>query len=433
MSSAAPLEREPSPALAQVLARAARVVARVIAGESLNSALAGGRAGAPRRLQAATQDVVYEALRGYGRGELLLAQLTHRPLQSRTLEALLFVAMAQLWSKASPAHTLVDQAVEAAALLDESRARGLVNAVLRGYLRREGELRALIGSNPCTRYAYPAWWIERVQAAYPASWCAVLEQGNVHPPMTLRVNRRMSDPATYLETLTAAGIAATMLESGAVLLERPCPVDKLPGFAQGLVSVQDAAAQRAAALLDVRPGMEVLDACAAPGGKTAHILELCDCRVTAMDVSLERTRRIEESLTRLGLHADIVVGDACHAEQALPGRTFDRILLDAPCTASGVVRRHPDIRWLRRPSDVTRFAALQAEMMESLWRLLARDGTLLYATCSVFPTENSEQISAFAERHPDARRVSVSGTDDGQIVPGATNDGFYYACLSNPA
>ena len=421
-----------SHSLAQALERAARIVAQVLAGANLGSALS-AQPKAPGRLGAAAQDLAYGTLRGYGRVDALAARLLRKPVQSRELYALLLVSLAELQASPSAPHTVVDQAVEAAALLGQPNARGLVNAVLRSSLRRAQELDAALSATETGRYGYPQWWIERVRAHYPEQWEDLLEQGNRHPPMTLRVNRRRTDAPSYMARLTKAGIAARQLGEYALRLDRPCPVESLPGFGEGEVSVQDAGAQRAAPLLDVQRGMRVLDACSAPGGKAGHLLELSDCELTALDISAERARRIEDNLLRLGFAAEVRVGDAREANGLLEGRMFERILLDAPCSASGVVRRHPDIKWNRRPSDIGRFARAQAAMLDALWRLLTGNGKLLYATCSVFPEENGGVVRAFLERHPDARRLTLSGIGDGQILPSADSDGFYYALLSKSA
>ncbi len=418
-----------SHSLAEALARAARLVARVLGGASLGNSLAEEPA-EPRRLRAAAQDLAYSALRAYGRVDALAARLLHQPLQNRELYALALVSLAQLEVGGIAAHTVVDQAVEAAGLLGHGRARGLINAVLRNYLRRAPELDTAVRATESGRYLHPQWWIDRVRAAYPEQWQRLLEEGNRHPPMTLRVNRRRSTAQAYLERLAAAGMAAGSLGGYAVQLERPCPVDALPGFAQGEVSVQDAGAQLAAPLLDVRDGMQVLDACSAPGGKAGHLLEIAECRLSAMDLSPGRTRLLEENLRRLGFSADVRAGDAREADRLWEGARFERILLDAPCSASGVVRRHPDMKWLRRPSDIARFAQSQADILEALWRVLAANGKLLYATCSVFPEENGEQVQAFLGRHPDARRLPLSAVGDGQMLPDAASDGFYYALLA---
>jgi 16S rRNA (cytosine967-C5)-methyltransferase len=257
--------------------------------------------------------------------------------------------------------------------------------------------------------------------------------------MVLRVNRRRLSATAYLEKLDQAGIPARALGQDAVLLEKPCRVERLPGFAAGEVSVQDAGAQRAAPLLDVRDGMRVLDACAAPGGKTGHLLELAACELLAVDADGARARRIAENLSRLKLPAKVVVGDCRKPESFWEDKPFDRILLDAPCSASGVVRRHPDIKWLRRKTDASGFGRTQAELLEALWRVLAPDGKLLYATCSVFPEENGAQVENFLLRHPEAEMLPLAGLAESgegssrawecQILPSADSDGFFYALL----
>jgi 16S rRNA (cytosine967-C5)-methyltransferase len=262
----------------------------------------------------------------------------------------------------------------------------------------------------------------------------MLQAGNAHPPLTLRVNARRTTREAYLERLAGEGIEATALETHAILLEKPMPVDKLPGFAQGLASVQDASAQRAAPLLDVRDGMRVLDACAAPGGKTAHLLELADIHLIALDEDAERLRRVGANLERLGLGATLLCGDARNPNAWWDGKPFDRILADVPCSASGVTRRHPDIKWLRRPSDIAKFVQTQEVVMDALWRLLAAGGKLLYVTCSLFREENHLQVARFLERHADAQRLSLPQAEfapehEGQILPDARHDGFYYALL----
>jgi 16S rRNA (cytosine967-C5)-methyltransferase len=303
--------------------------------------------------------------------------------------------------------------------------------VLRRYQREAATLLADIGSTDSGRYRHPGWWIERVRAEYPQDWQSILEQGNTHPPMTLRVNARRTSVAAYLARLEGAGIAARGLGDAAVMLERALPVEALPGFAEGDVSVQDWGAQRTATLLDVRDGMSVLDACAAPGGKAAHILETSDCRLTAVDLSGDRVSRVSQGLSRLGLVAEVKVADSARPETFAEGRLFDRVLIDAPCTASGVVRRHPDIKWLRRESDIASFAATQARLLDALWRVLAPDGKLLYVTCSVFPEENRLGLDAFLARHADARVLPTPGA--GQILPSPMSDGFYYAVVAKNA
>jgi len=424
--------RSPAPgfdhSLAESFALAARIISQVLGGASLTAALATQREDRAA-LRAAAQDLSYKALRAYGRVNALADRLTGRPLEDRPLYALLLAALAELVSGPGSAHSVVHQAVEAASLLERARARGLVNAVLRRYLREAEGLLQAVDSSEEGRYCHPRWWIGRLRAAYPGAYQEVLVRGNAHPPMTLRVNVRKTTTKGYLARLSEAGISARALWGEAIMLERPQRVDTLPGFAEGEASVQDAGAQHVPRLLDVHAGMRVLDACAAPGGKAAHLLERFDCRLMAVDSSRERVQRIAENLSRLGLRGEVRVGDSLRPESYSGGAPFERIVLDVPCTASGVVRRHPDIKWLRRESDIASFARTQQALLESLWRVLAPDGKLLYVTCSVFPEENRLQIEGFLARHAEARVLPVEGTEGGQILPGAESDGFYYALL----
>ena len=426
--------------LAHAFVAAAEAIGRVSGGESLNIALADlkHRASA-QTLAAAAQDLCYNTLRSYGVVDVALERLLQKPLTDFPVRGLLLTALAELAARPQSAHAVVHQAVEAVALLGHSRAKGLVNAVMRNFQRRMPELLSEIQSTESGRYRHPQWWIDALRLAYPREWESVLLESNRHPPMVLRVNRRRLSAKGYLEKLDRAGIPARALGHDAVLLEKPRRVERLPGFAAGEVSVQDAGAQRAAPLLDVRDGMRVLDACAAPGGKTGHLLELAQCELLAVDADGVRARRIAENLSRLKLSAKVVVGDCRKPEDFCEGRPFDRILLDAPCSASGVVRRHPDIKWLRRKTDVSEFCRVQAESLEALWRVLAPDGKLLYATCSVFPEENGAQVDNFLLRHPDAKMLPLPGLAEndkgaprpleGQILPSADSDGFFYALL----
>src|SRR5438445_8487353 len=381
-----------SPSLAQAFAAAAEVVGRVLDGESLNTGLGDLKYRASSQaLAAAGQDLCYNALRGYGLVDVALGRLLERPLADSVLRGLLLAAFAELAARPQAAHAVVHQAVEAAVLLGHSRAKGLVNAVLRNFQRRMHQLLPEIEATEVGRYRHPQWWIDALRAAYPREWEAALLESNRHPPMVLRVNRRRLPASAYLEKLERTGIPARALGQEAVLLERPCRVERLPGFAAGEVSVQDAGAQRAAPLLDVRDGMRVLDACAAPGGKTGHLLELVDRELLAVDADSVHAQRIPENLRSMQLSAKIVVGDCRKPELFWEEKPFDRVLLDAPCSGSGVVRRHPDIKWLRRKTDAPEFGRVQAELLEALWPVLAPDGKLWYATCSVFPEENRSE------------------------------------------
>ncbi len=431
-----PVRSAPEPApdsLARALLLASAAVAAVQAGRSLTEVLAQQAKGELGPTRAQAQDLAYGALRRYGWGEAVLAALLQKPLPEPQLQSLLLCALYRLESRPEQSHTVVDQAVAAAATLAKGNFRGVINGVLRSYLRQRPELLARAAGKPSGAWWHPDWWLSRLRRAYPRDWEAIASAGNGQPPMTLRVNLARGSREEYQARLDAAGIAAEPLGSAALLLQKPVPVDALPGFFDGFVSVQDWGAQRAAELLDARAGQRVLDACAAPGGKTAHILERAGVDLLALDVDGLRCRRVEENLSRLGLRAAVRAADARCPDDWWDGRPFDRILADVPCSASGVVRRHPDSKWLRRETDITQFARVQRQILEVLWPTLAVGGRLLYATCSVFPEENSQQVSAFLARHEDARRIGIDGADELQLLPGSEHDGFYYALLEKTA
>jgi 16S rRNA (cytosine967-C5)-methyltransferase len=414
---------------------AARTVRKVLGGRNLNQALADAAPAAsrlPPPQRAALQDLSYGTLRFYGQLNAILGQLLHKPLQDDSLRCLLLVALYQLQHGKSATHAVVDHAVRAARKINAGAA-GLANAVLRQFLRNRDALLAHAAETGEGRYSYPQWWIDEIRTHYGDKTEAILLAGNQHPPMTLRVNRRRIDRAGYLRLLAAQEMEAREVGEEALLLARPVPVERLPGFAQGMVSVQDAGAQYAAHLLDVHDGMRVLDACAAPGGKTAHILELAEADLQALDKDAQRLRQVAENMDRLQLNARLTVGDASRPEAWWDGKPFARILADVPCSASGVVRRHPDIKWLRRQEDIVGFAQQQAAILAALWQALARDGKLLYATCSVFPQENRDVVEAFLRQNNDARLLPVTGTDQGQLLPNDEHDGFFYALLHKRA
>ena len=417
--------------LAEALLGAAALIAAVLGGRNFDVALAASPLTGVKR--AAAMDLGYTALRAFGRGDFLLGLLLAKPLKDRTARGLLLVALARLEARPDEAHTTVDQAVTAAAQLARGQFKGLVNGVLRSFLRRREELLALADADPVARWQHPAWWIARLQQDHPAQWESILAAGNSHPPLCLRINLRRVTGADFLRQLDAAGIAARSLDATAILLDKPVPVERIPGFGDGLCSVQDWGAQTAAGLLDVEDGMRVLDACAAPGGKAAHLLEIATIDLTALDADAVRATRITDNLRRLGLTATVKVGDAREVDSWWDGRPYDRILADVPCSASGVVRRHPDAKWLRRESDIAGFAETQKTIVDALWRTLAPGGKMLYASCSVFGEENARQVEAFIGRHADARRLPIPGTAtrDAQLhhLPDAEHDGFYYALL----
>ncbi|MDO9273019.1 MAG: 16S rRNA (cytosine(967)-C(5))-methyltransferase RsmB [Rugosibacter sp.] len=422
--------------LAAALLGATDPLAAVISGRTLDAALAETALSATPPtgpLRAAVMDLAYSTLRSFGRGDFLLAQLMAKPLTDIHVRCLLLVTLNRLETRPEHAYAIVDQAVTAASHLAAGNFKGLVNGVLRNFLRRRDALLALADADPVAHGQHPAWWIKRLQQDHPQHWRAILAAGNSHPPMTLRVNHRRIASADFSTRLAAAGIAAHPAGDAGFILEKPMPVERIPGFAEGLCSVQDAGAQRAAGLLDVHAGQRLLDACAAPGGKAAHLLELYDdMDLLALDVDPVRAARISENFVRLGLaspRAVVKVSDAGTPKAWWDGRPFDRILADVPCTASGVVRRHPDAKWLRQPADIKRFAATQARILDALWGTLAGGGKMLYATCSVFAAENEDQVAAFASRHADALRLTIAGAPHLQLLPNAAHDGFFYALL----
>jgi 16S rRNA (cytosine967-C5)-methyltransferase len=417
---------------------AALVVGHVLAGRSLDAELRAlrSRAAAPsREARAAMQDMCYGTLRFLGEIDALLALTVEKPLKSERVRDLLRVALYQLLHTRAAPHAVVDHAVRASAALGQAAAKGLVNAVLRNFLRRREALLGTAHSTDVGRYSHPQWWIDRLRELYPEHYESILRHANGHPPLTLRVNLRATSVDSYLAQLASAGVDARFLGGAAIALERPVPVERIPGFAEGLASVQDAAAQHAALFLDVEPGSRVLDACAAPGGKTAHILELADLDLTALDADADRLERVRSNLARLKLHARVLCADAAHPDNWWDGVPYSRVLADVPCSASGVVRRHPDIKWLRRPEDIAAFAQRQEEILAALWQVLATGGKLLYATCSVFAEENNAQIERFLRHHRDAQRLTLPEPHTnarelaGQILPDEWHDGFFYALL----
>ncbi len=421
---------------------AAEVLAPVMAQrQSLSSSLPPGLQQVSARDRALLQQLCYGTLRWQPRLEKLAGKLLHKPFKSkdRDLHALLLVGLYQLSALRIPEHAALSETVAATQSLGKGWAKGVLNGALRNYLRQRVALEQRLNGDPEFRFAHPHWLIDQLRQAWPEQWQALLEQNNQQPPFCLRVNRRLHTPDSYQTELDAAGQAARpgLLSPDSLYLEVACDVDQLPGFEQGWVSVQDEAAQLAADLLDLRPGQQVLDACAAPGGKSCHMLEreAALAGLDALDISPERLERVRESLTRLNLACDLLEGDA--ADRAWwPGVPYDRILADVPCSATGVIRRHPDIKCLRQPADIPALAALQARILDNLWQLLKPGGRLVYATCSVLPAENSDQVAAFLDRQSDARLLPIEadwGLDTGagrQLLPQHQgHDGFFYAIL----
>jgi 16S rRNA (cytosine967-C5)-methyltransferase len=430
--------------LSEALLKAAYVCAAVRQGQSLPLALHKQFAGlADPGLRGAVQDLCYRTMRDRGRADKLLDTFAGRVPEPPLLRELLVVALTLLdpvgpTGETRPlryaAFTVVDQAVAAAEASPKiRRAKSFVNAVLRTSLRETDRARAVAPPHEALVMNYPKWWVERVRAAYPLQWQAILASGQEPAPLTLRVNRRRSDPVRYLEQLRAWDSEAVSIGTEAIRMGRALPVEAIPGFATGLVSVQDEAAQRAAHLLGAEHGQRVLDACAAPGGKTCHILELADVAMTALDVDANRLLRVEENLQRLGLVAQLRVGHAGRPEEWWDGVPYDRILADLPCTASGIVRRHPDIRWLRRSSDVEALSRQQQHILEALWRLVAPGGKLLIVTCSVFPEEGQVLARDFAQRHRDAAPQPACGQLLPSSGPATDHDGLFFGSFDKIA
>ncbi len=392
--------------------------------------------------QALMQEMVYGALRLLPRLEALARRLLKRPLKQadRDLESLILIGLYQLLAMNTPTHAAVSVTVEASRALGKPAMAALVNALLRRFLRERDDLLAEVEQEPEARWLFPDWLLASLRHDWPTDWDAIIDASNARAPMALRVNGTRISPSDYAARLASAGIAANQIPGthSGLLLDQPRPTRDLPGFAEGLVSIQDSGAQLAAKLLDAAPGQRVLDACAAPGGKTAAILEQAGnaLNLIAIDSDDSRLTTVCATLERLGLSAEVLPGDATSPAGDWSDLLFDRILLDVPCSATGVIRRHPDIKWLRRASDITTLVAIQAQMLDAIWPRLAPGGRLLYATCSLLAAENESQIAVFLSRQPQAREMSLA-TDWGQarqhgrqLLPTqGGHDGFYYALI----
>ncbi len=427
------------------LQAAASVLAAVRGGESATPALTRVSA----ELRPAAQALAFHALRSLGRAEALRRLLASRA-PPPAADALLCTALALAWQEEGapyPPFTLVDQAVEAAKRLPETRQQqSFINACLRRFLRERDALVAKTDQDPVAQWNHPRWWIARLRQDQPDRWQRILAENNAAAPLTLRVNTRRIPVDAMQARLAEAGIASARVGRHGLILERALPVHEIPGFADGLLSVQDAGAQLAAQLLldgvDTSTRLRVLDACAAPGGKTAHIAELVDADVLALDVDPARCERIHQNLQRLGLQAEVRVADAGDVASWWDGQPFDAILLDAPCTASGIVRRHPDVRWLRRETDIAQLAEQQKRLLTALWPLVKPGGRLVYCTCSVFRAEGEAQVAAFVA-HNNGLFLRAG---PGHLMPRSRanpeplpdnepsdHDGFYYAVLQQGA
>ena len=424
-------------------ALAAQVIARVLRGHTLDKAL--GHAwtistGLDAHARALTQELCYGTLRHLGALRALVRPLLTRPAGDSQLEALLCVAVYQLRHGSAADHTVVSNAVDAAGLLKVTSAKGLVNAVLRSYLRNRAKLDALEPPSDEARYSHAQWWIDLVRKEYPDAWADILQTGNSRPPLTLRVNRRGSFRDDELGVFEAAGVPCRPIGIDGIVVKEPRPVVDLPGFVEGRVSVQDYGAQLAAPFLGAEDGMRVLDACAAPGGKTTHILECARCELIALDRDDHRLGNVTENTARLGLTATTLAADAANVASWWDGRPFDRVLADVPCTASGIARRHPDGKWLRRPGDIAQFAQQQCRLLDALWTVVKPGGRLLYTTCSIFAEENEAPVLELMSKQRDTIRCALPWPEgirrhgDGQLLPAGgaaedNHDGFFYALL----
>lgn len=414
---------------------ATQAIEEVFTGTNLNEVLRNIWQIAPQltaQQRGAIQDITYGTLRYYGQLDTILLKLLNKPIQNQSLHYLLTVALYQLCYSKAPAHAIVNHAVSSSRKMTRNPAvSGLINAVLRNFIRQRAALFDQTQPSEIARYSYPQWWIDKLRQQYPRDYKAILLAGNEHPAMVLRVNALRISVNDYQMMLNTQDIQSERLWGNALQLVKPIAVEKLPGFREGLVTVQDAGAQLAAPLLDVQASMHVLDACAAPGGKSTHLIELTsDIELTVLDKHADRLVKLTENFSRLKItNYRLIQGDASYPSQWWDGQLYDRILADVPCSASGVVNRHPDIKWLRRPEDINSFAQTQTTILNTLWLLLKQGGKLLYATCSVFNEENHQIAEKFLSIHQDACQLPIlhEAINNGQLLPGPYHDGFFYA------
>ena len=415
-----------SMALAQKLA--ADSIAAVAQGQNLQDVLAAIRAANPElsaQESGALQDIAYGCQRYLGSLKFMLGKMLNKPIDNLQLESLLLAALYQLHYTRNAPHAVVNEAVESIAKIGRGQYRSFANAILRRFLRERDKLVAACKYDDTAKHNLPQWWVAYLQNHYPKYWHNITAALQSHPPMTLRVNRRHGNAEDYLQKLAAEGIEAKALDEYAVTLTEAVPVSRLPGFSDGLVSVQDFGAQKAAYLLNPQNGERILDACAAPGGKTGHLLELADCHVTALDIDATRLARVQSNIDRLGFQtATLHCADAQDLAAWYDGKQFDAVLADVPCTASGVARRNPDIKWLRGPNDALKTARQQEALLDALWQTLTKNGRMLLATCSIFVEENDQQLQKFLNRHANARLL-----ESHVLLPNKHQDGFYYALI----
>jgi len=425
-------------------ASAARVIAEVIHKKhSLNGVLTAALASLPDNERSLCQQLCYGVIRWQPQLAAISQSLLTKPLRAKDgdIAALLLCGIYQLRDMRVPSHAAISETVNACKTLGKPWATGLLNASLRNYQRQQEDIEAKIQQQESAKFAHPDWLIERFKQDWPTQWPAILEANNLQPPMMLRVNTQHGSREDYLARLAEADIDASALDDciDGILLVSSCDVFQLPGFAEGQASVQDGAAQLVAKTLNLKPNLRVLDACAAPGGKTCHILEqFPDNHMVALDIDPRRLLQIKQNTDRLNLNAELIAADAADVENWWDGQLFDRILIDAPCSGTGVIRRHPDIKLLRRPDDIASLAEQQQQLLNKLWPLLKPDGVLVYTTCSALKQENEDQVAAFLKDHPEAQENIISPAPAErrsvgyQRLPGDNIlDGFYYASLSH--
>ena len=369
---------------------------------------------------AAFVDISYGVQRFSGSLKALLSLLLNKPLSDKTIDALLRVALYQLAYTQTPFYAVVNECVALSRKIEHGKFKNLVNALLRRFLREKDALFAKVKNNP----NLPDWWVKRLNQDYPDDANNIIQAALMHPPLTLRLNQRQTNRTKYAQILQKNNIAHTFLSDISVRLQNPVKVSEIPHFADGYVSVQDWGAMRAVEILQPKNGEKILDACAAPGGKTGHILETADCDLTALDIDANRLQKVQDNLQRLNFQAACKVANAADLDKWYDGEPFDAILADVPCTASGTIRRNPDIKWLRRPTDAHKTAEQQVVLLDKLWGCLKQNGRMLFATCSIFREENQNQVQQFLQRHQDARCVLEE-----QLLPNEMRDGFYYALL----
>jgi 16S rRNA (cytosine967-C5)-methyltransferase len=383
--------------------------------------------------EAQIKALTYGSVRFLGKSRFIINYLVKNKIENRTVECLIHIALYQLSQEKFNDFTIVNQAVDAAKKIDFRKSK-FVNAILRNYLRSKDDVYELLNKEQAAKYSYQNWWINKVKDEFKSDWEAILEIGNQHPPLTLRVNKRRITMQKYCEILIEHGLEHKEISNTGLIINKPLSINDIPGFIEGYISVQDFGAQIATELLDIKKGQKILDACAAPGGKTCNILESEDVDVTALEINKERADKISDNLNRLGLNANVIHGSLSNDNLWWNGEQFDRILLDVPCSASGIVRRHVDIKWLRQMGDLKKFSEMQYHLLKSAWPLIKSGGKLLYVTCSIFSNENRDVIERFMKEFRDAKEIDLIYLNTikhikNQLVPSENHDGLFYVLL----